>query len=94
MPTAKVPPYPPEEIARRGENIYEQKIRPIVEMHNKGRRLVIDIETGAYLFQSLEDPVAASHALLERNPNAVLYGMRVGYPAATKLGGSWRLKNG
>jgi hypothetical protein len=93
MPTAKLPPYTPEEIARRGEAIYEEKIRPIIESDNKGRRLVIDIETGNYLFQSIEDPIAASHALLERNPDAVIYGMRVGYPAATKLGGSWRLKN-
>ena len=90
MPRAKLPPYPPEEIARRGEAIYEKSIRPLVEQENKGQRLVIDIETGDYLFQSLQDPVAASHTLLERNPEAVLYGMRVGYPAATKLGGSWR----
>ena len=92
MPTAKMPPYTLEEIARRGEAIYEESIRPNVGLENKGRRLVIDIETRDYLFQSLQDPVAASHTLLERNPEAVLYGMRVGYPAATKIGGSWRLE--
>lgn len=90
MPTAKPLPHPPEEIARRSEAIYEESIRPIVEQDNKGQRLVIDIETGDYVFQSLQYPAAASHTLLERNPEAVLYGMRVGYPAATKLGGSWR----
>jgi hypothetical protein len=91
MPTAKLPPYSPEEIVRRGEAIYEKSIRPIVGANNKGRRLILDIETGDYVFQDIQNPVAASHTLLERNPDAVLYGIRVGYPAATKLGGSWRL---
>ena len=92
MPTAKLPPYSLEEIARRGESIYNEKIRPLVEAESHGRRLIIDIETGDYLFQDQQNPVAASHSLLERNPDAVLYGVRVGYPAATKIGGSWRLE--
>ena len=33
-----------EEFARRGEEIYQQTVRPSVEAGNKGRIVVIDIE--------------------------------------------------
>lgn len=87
--TARQPPYAPEEIAQRGETLYEQQIRPRVETGNKGRGMVIDIETGAYEWED-DDPLAASHRLLARNPAAVLYARRIGYRAHTKMGGSWR----
>jgi hypothetical protein len=51
---------------------------------------VIDIETVNYAFQEREDRFRASRILRERNPNAVLYATRMGYPAVTKMGGSWK----
>lgn len=87
--TARQPAFPPSEIARRGEALYEQRIRPQVEAGNKGKGLVIDIETGKFEWEA-EDPLAASRRLLVKNPDAVLYARRVGYRAHTKRGGSWR----
>ena len=45
MPYAR---YTPEEVAPRGEGLYEQHIRAQVEAENQGKFLVVDIETGAY----------------------------------------------
>jgi len=93
MPTAILPPYAPAVIAERGETLYAHKIRPLVEAEHKGERLVIDIETGDYALEDKENPLAASFGLIERNPNAVLYAVRVGFPAATKMGGGWRVSS-
>lgn len=77
--------YSREEVATRGEAIYEQDIRPKVGAENKGKYLVLDIETGEYEID--QDDLAATKRVTERCPNAVLYGLRIGYPAAYRLGG-------
>ena len=40
------PRYSKEEFARRGQAIYEQRVKPQVEEGNSGRIVAIDIETG------------------------------------------------
>ncbi|MFQ5732763.1 MAG: hypothetical protein ACE5KM_12520 [Planctomycetaceae bacterium] len=82
MPDAR---YSREEIAERGEAIYEDAIRASVESQHTGEFLVIDIETGEYEIDP-DDLVATRRALAKR-PEAVLYGLRIGYPAAYRLGG-------
>ena len=42
------PRYTPEEVAQRGEAIYERQIRARVEPEHMGQFVVIDIETGDY----------------------------------------------
>ena len=42
--------YSPQEVESRGEQIYEQQIRQNVETGNKGKFVVIDIETAEYAF--------------------------------------------
>jgi hypothetical protein len=75
-----------DEIGRRGQELYEQVIRPKVETEpNIGRQIVIDIETGDYEID--EDGLAASRRLLLRRPDAALYGARIGYNAVYALGG-------
>lgn len=81
MPDAK---YSREEVATRGEAIYERDIRPNVESETKGKYLVLDIETGEYEID--QDDLVATKRVLARCPNAVLYGLRIGYPAAYRLG--------
>lgn len=87
MPYAK---YTSQEVESQGEAIYEQQIRAIVEVENKGRFLVIDIETGEYEID--EDDLIATKHLLARQPNAILYGLRVGYPSAYRLGGRFAVE--
>jgi hypothetical protein len=79
------PPYTAEEVATRGETIYEQQIRAKVEATHKGQFVVIDIETGDYEIDA--DDLAATKRALAKRPAAVLYGLRIGYPAAYRLGG-------
>ena len=40
------PRYSKEEFARRGQALYERRVRPQVEEGNIGRIVAIDIETG------------------------------------------------
>jgi len=82
MPYAK---YKPEEVESRGEAIYEQEIRPKVEAEHKGKFLVVDVETGQYEID--KDDVTATKRALAKRPGAVLYGLRIGYPTAYRLGG-------
>lgn len=73
-----------EAIAARGEEIYQQQIRDKVDPKHKGKFLVLDIETGDYEIDA-EDLVATDR-LLAKHPNATIYGVRVGFPAAYGIG--------
>ena len=81
-------PYPghtTEEIARRGQELYEQNVRRRVEPEHDGRFLVVDVESGDY--EVAEDDLTASDRMLARRPDAMLYGLRVGRDYAYRL---WR----
>jgi hypothetical protein len=78
--------YTAEVVAARGEALYEQRIRPHVEATHRGKFVVVDIETGDYEIDA--DDLAATKRALAKRPDAVLYGLRIGYPTAYRLGGS------
>jgi hypothetical protein len=76
-----------EEIAQRGEDIYEKSIRPQVETgENIGKLLSIDIETGDY--EIGEDLVEISQRLQRKHPDAAIWAKRIGYNAVYSLGGT------
>ena len=76
-----------EEIARRGQDLYEQRIRALVETpENIGKIVSIDIETGDY--EVGEDLISTGDRLFARHPGAALYGARIGYNAVYAVGGS------
>lgn len=78
-----------EEIARRGEELYVHDLRARLETEeNRGKFLIIDIETGAYEID--REDLAATERLLARHPHAMTYGLRIGYDAAYELGGHLR----
>ena len=72
--------YDTEEVVRRGRDIYERRIRSEVEVEHDGEFVVVDIVTGSYEVDKSD--VAASDRALAKNPDAVLYFLRVGRPAA------------
>jgi hypothetical protein len=81
------PRFSGEEIARRGDALYEEKLRPVVETdENIGKIISIDIETGAY--EIGEDPVATGRCLQARHADAAIWTKRIGYNAVYALGGS------
>jgi hypothetical protein len=79
------PGYTTDEVGRRGRELYEQQLRARVEPAHAGQFLVLDIQTGDY--EIAGDDLTASDRLLARKPQAVLYGVRIGSPAAYRLGG-------
>ena len=79
------PSYTREEIVERGEALYNQQIREAVEAGNEGNFLVLDVETGAYEVDV--DELAAVQRARAKNPDAVLYILRIGYATAYKIGG-------
>ena len=77
--------YNSKEITARGEAIYREQIRNLVETTEKGKFAIIDIETGDYEIDTKD--VTATLKLLERRPDAVTYAVRVGYHTAYRIGG-------
>jgi hypothetical protein len=74
-----------EEVANRGEAIYQERIKPLVDPLHYGKFLVIDVETGDY--EIGERIRVASKKLRERRPEAITYGVRVGFLTAHRMGG-------
>ena len=72
-----------EQVAERGEAIYRERIRELVESENWGQFVVIDIKTEDY--EVHENDGTASKRLLARQPEGVLYGLRIGSPTAYHL---------
>lgn len=72
-------PYPghtTEEVARLGREIYERDIRAEVESEHTGRFIVVDVKSGDY--EVADDDLTASDRMVERRPEAMLYGQPVG----------------
>jgi hypothetical protein len=80
------PRFAGEEIAQRGQELYERSIRAQVETEeNIGKIVCIDIDTGNYALG--DDGLTASDILLSKHPEAALYALRVGYDAVYSFGG-------
>lgn len=76
-----------EEVARRAKQLYENGIRQQVEHgDNLGKMIVIDAETGEYGID--ESGVETALKLKQKNPNARLFTMRIGYDVAFCFGGA------
>lgn len=79
------PRYSTEEFARRGTEIYETRLRPIVQPGNDGRILAIDIESGDYAIA--DEAGDAAQVLIDKNPDAQIWALRIGYVAVDGFGG-------
>ena len=78
------PRYSKEEFARRGDAVYEDDIRSLVEERNEGKFVAIDIETGAYEVDT--DELVASDRLLARVPDAQVWLKRIGSRYVRRFG--------
>ena len=79
--------YSGEEIGRRGQEIYESRLRSLLETEaNIGKIVSIDIDRGDY--EIADDLLIAGRRLQQRYPNAQMYGKRIGYNAVYAVGGS------
>jgi hypothetical protein len=74
-----------EEVAHRAKKFYEDNIRSSVEHgDNIGKMIVIDAETGEYGID--KNGVQSAKKLKQKNPNARLFTMRIGYDVAVTFG--------
>lgn len=73
-----------EELARRGQELYEAQIQQTVESGNVGRIVAIDIETGNY--EVADNVLPATNRLFARNPDAQPWVIRIGCPAVYHFG--------
>jgi hypothetical protein len=76
--------YSTAEVGQRGQEIYERVLRTQVESQHWGEFLVIDILSEVYEIDRSD--LTATDRLLARQPGAIVYGLRIGYPAAYRLG--------
>jgi hypothetical protein len=73
-----------EDLAQRGQLLYESSIRQQVEAGNDGKIVAIDIETGD--FEVDENVVPATNRLFDRNPDAQPWVIRIGHRAVDHFG--------
>ena len=76
--------YSKEELARRGQELYESGIQRQVEAGNNNKIVAIDIETGD--FEVDETVVGATERLFKRHPDAQPWGVRIGHRAVYHFG--------
>jgi len=75
-----------EEVARRGQALYDAGIRARVETaENIGKMVIIDVETGEYAVDATG--LDAADRLHAKRQDSALYGIRIGYNVAESLGG-------
>lgn len=81
---ATVPRYSREEVARRGDEIFEREVLPHLGPEDEGKFALIDIGTGD--FEVDRDEVAASDRLFARYPDAQVWTRQVGSRYARRFG--------
>ena len=73
------------DVTERGQALYERDILPTLDPSARGKFLVLDVESGDYEIDSSE--LAALKRVRARRPDARVYLLRVGFPAAYRIGG-------
>jgi hypothetical protein len=76
--------YSSAEIAERGQTLYDREIRDKLDASARGKFLALDIETGDYEVDA--DERLALKRARAKHPDAALYLLRIGHPAAYRLG--------
>lgn len=82
MPQAR---YTNEEIVQQGNDIYQHQIRHLVTPEQKGKFLVLDIESGDYVIDA--DDLCAEETLRARRPTGIFFELRIGYQSTYTLSG-------
>lgn len=76
--------YSREEVARRGDEIYERAVLPLLGPTDEGKYALIDIESADYEID--KDEIAASDRLLAKHPDAQVWMRQVGSRYARRFG--------
>ncbi len=77
-----------EEFGRRADEMYDTRIRPLVETdENIGKIIIVDIETGDYAIEEKDTSFEARKRMRAKYPGERLAGFRIGYDAVHAFGG-------
>lgn len=77
--------YPLDEFARRGDELFENVVKPQIDIvANHGRLVAVDIETGKFVVG--DDELEVTTPLFEQNSEAQPWIVRVGFDAVHRLG--------
>ena len=74
----------PAETGARAREIYQRDLKSKLEPSFTGKYIIIDVDSGDY--EMGDDVLAISKTLRDRRPNGRRHLLRVGYPAAGRLG--------
>ena len=78
--------YPMEEFARRGNALFESKVRPTLKPGDEEKFVAIDIETGE--FEIHKNDMTAVNRLYKRLPKAQVWLLQAGTGYLDRFGGS------
>lgn len=81
----------PEErdaITQQGWEVYDTTIRPKMTPADIGKVVLIDVDSGDYELTTDRETFRANRALKNRRPRGKILALRVGYKAATAIGGT------
>jgi hypothetical protein len=83
--------FSPDEVVRRGVEIYRRDLHAGVEAEHFGKFIVIDVISGDYEIDANE--IAATSRARIKHPDGSKSRclLRIGYPAAHHIGGSMRI---
>jgi hypothetical protein len=85
MPDQQNTPSPStQDIAQRGEAIYQQRYQEELEKSSNGKFVAINVNTGEASIADTSDE--AVRIALEKDPSGLFHLMRVGYQAAFEAG--------
>ena len=73
----------PEEVAKAGQELYESRLKELLEPESNGRFVVIDPTAGNYSVGSTV--IEALEKTEMANPNADFHVIRVGFPATVSF---------
>jgi hypothetical protein len=89
--SALQPRYSREEFARRGDELYERVVKPMLQPSDIGKSVCIDIETGDFEIDA--DEVAAFDRLFAKNRDAQVWVTQAGSHYARRFGPSRRVRS-
>jgi len=76
--------YSSDEIAEKGQALYDREVQGTLAASDRGKFLVLDIETGDYELDA--DELAAVKRARAKHADGAFYVLRVGHSAAFRLG--------
>ena len=75
-----------DDLAERGERMYQEKLKPILEPTETGKFVAIEPTSGSYFVN--ESDIKALLDGLAAFPDKLFYLMRIGYEVAHQIGGA------